>query len=484
MADLYVYFYELGVRVLKPGGLLSFIVTNKWMKAGYGEPLRRFFSEKAWVRSVVDFGHAKQIFEEADVFPCIVVVEKPTPAPKPKTTRLCTIPREQLRIGDLSVQIEREGGDMDLAQLGATGWQLEPRAVFALLKKVESCGISLRELATVEPLSGIKTGLNEAYLIDQDTYREIVATDPGSTALMKPFLRGQDFSRWRAESQGLRMITLASSENRDWPWSNLGVEAEAMFRKTYPAIYAHLNKFRDDLQKRQDQGRYWWELRSCAYWAAFEKPKIMFPEITWRPEWCLDAAGTLCNNTAYFLPTDDLWLLAVTNAPITWWFAWRRAMHGKDEALRFIKAFVQDLPIPRPTQVQRNEADESVRRLIEITASQQQTQRTVLDWLRVEYAIEKPGNKLQCLTGLDSDSFVAEVKRIRGRKLPLTAAGLSALREEYTRTIEPARALATEALKLERTLGDLVNQAYGLTPDEIGLMWETAPPRLPIPRPE
>jgi type II restriction/modification system DNA methylase subunit YeeA len=80
MADIYVYFYELGLRLLKPGGLLSFIVTNKWMKAGYGEPLRRFFSEKAWVRSVVDFGHAKQIFVEADVFPSIIVVEKPTEA--------------------------------------------------------------------------------------------------------------------------------------------------------------------------------------------------------------------------------------------------------------------------------------------------------------------------------------------------------------------------------------------------------------------
>lgn len=101
MADLYVYFYELGVRVLRPGGLLSFIVTNKWMKAGYGEPLRRFFSEKAWVRAVVDFGHAKQIFEEADVFPSILVVQKPMEAPKPKTARLCIIPREQLRIDDL-----------------------------------------------------------------------------------------------------------------------------------------------------------------------------------------------------------------------------------------------------------------------------------------------------------------------------------------------------------------------------------------------
>lgn len=86
-------------------------------------------------------------------------------------------------------------------------------------------------------------------------------------------------------------------------------------------------------------------------------------------------------------------------------------------------------------------------------------------------------------TGLDSDTFIAEVKRIRGRKQPLTAAGVSGLRDEYTRTIEPARTLAAEALQLETQLSDLVNQAYGLTEEEIALMWETAPPRMPIPPP-
>ena len=153
MADLYVYFYELGVRLLKPGGLLCFIVTNKWMKAGYGEPLRRFFSEKAWVRSVVDFGHAKQIFEEVDVFPSIILVEKPNEAPKPKTARLCTIPREQLRIDDLSVQIEREGAEMELAQLGAGGWQLgADRRLFTCSTRSAKRGSPLKEFAGAEPL--------------------------------------------------------------------------------------------------------------------------------------------------------------------------------------------------------------------------------------------------------------------------------------------------------------------------------------------
>jgi hypothetical protein len=114
---------------------------------------------------------------------------------------------------------------------------------------------------------------------------------------------------------------------------------------------------------------------------------------------------------------------------------------------------------------------------------QLQPQRTLLDRLRVEYGIEKPSNKLLALTDLDSNTWVSEVKRIRGKKQPLSSAGLHALRDEYARTIEPARALAAETLTLELTLSDLVNQAYALTPAELALMWQTAPPRMPIPPP-
>ena len=88
------------------------------------------------------------------------------------------------------------------------------------------------------------------------------------------------------------------------------------------------------------------------------------------------------------------------------------------------------------------------------------------------------------LTNLDSDAFVAEVKKLRGKKNPLSVAALRSLRDEHARTIEPARIQAAEALNLERQISDLVNEAYGLTPDEVALMWKTAPPRMPIPKPE
>ncbi|HWA96943.1 MAG TPA: N-6 DNA methylase [Pirellulales bacterium] len=480
MADLYVYFYELGLRLLKPGGLLSMIVTNKWMKSGYGEPLRRLFAEAAWVESVVDFGHAKQIFEDADVFPSIIVARKPTAAPKPSSARLCSIPRDQLRIDDLSRQIEAEGVELPLQQLGADTWQLEPGGVTKLMAKIRAAGVPLAEIAGAKPLVGIKTGYNDAFLVDTATRDAIISADPSCLEVLKPFYRGQDFTRWAADWAGLWMIVLRSSDNYAWPWADAGGNAEAVFKRTYPALHDRALRYRDELQKRQDQGRYWWELRSCAYWAEFDRPKIMYPEITWRADWGLDRRGTLCNNTAYILPREDAWILAVANAPITWWFSWRTAMHGKDEALRFIKDYVQTMPIPRPSDRQRSAGESIVARLIESAEAQHELRRTLLDWLRVEHSVEKPSLKLQSPADLDSDAFVAEVKRIRGKKNPLSAAALKSLRDEHARTIEPARAQAAEALALERRLSDLVNEAYGLTPDEVALMWQTAPPRMPF----
>jgi hypothetical protein len=483
MADLYVYFYELGLRLLKPGGRLSFIVTNKWMKASYGEPLRRFFGKQAWIESVVDFGHAKQIFEDADVFPSILVARRPTDEPKPTTARLCSIPREQLRIDDLSRQIEEEGVELSLAQLGADAWQLESDAVTKLCERIRNERIPLGEYVGTKPIVGIKTGLNEAFLIDTPTKNTLIEADAACAGIIKPFVRGQDVDRWTSGWAGLWMIVIRSSGDHAWPWSDAGENTEDVFRRTYPSIHARFKPLEAALRKRQDQGRNWWELRACAYWDKFEKPKIVYQEIQFHPCYAFDRAGMFGNNKTFFVPSGDLYLLALLNSPLMWWHNWRYLPHMKDEALSPVGFLMESLPIARPGDSVRERTVQGAQRLLEIRQSEQSVCRDILDWLRVEHEIEKASTKLQSPLGLDSDGFVAEVKKVRGRGKPLSAAALRNLREEYVRTIEPARQLVAESLMLERQISDLVNEAYGLTPDEVDLLWDTAPPRMPIPDP-
>ena len=481
MADLYVYFYELGLRVLRAGGRLSFVVTNKWMKAGYAEPLRRFFSETAWTESVIDFGHAKQIFEDADVFPSIIVLRKPTQEPRPETLRVCSIPRETLRVDDLSQQIADEGFKMPAAQLNSDAWQIEPSSVSKLMAKIAAQGVALSAFVGSKPLTGIKTGFNEAYLIDTATKTALVKSDPRCANIIRPYVRGADIGRWTNLPGGYWMIAMKSSGDFKWPWSDLTeAEAERVFATEYPSIYQHMKSYEASLRKRQDQGRFWWELRSCAYWDRFNPIKIFYQLIQFHPCFAFDDNGVLGNNKTAFIQSSDLYLIAVLNSPLMWWHNWRFLPHMKDEALAPNPTVLESIPIAEPTSKLRMAVETRTRRLIEIEKSIQATRVLMLDWLKCEHGIHTPSMRLQEMIPLDSDAFIAEVKKLRGRSNPLTAAAIKSLRDEDVRTLVPVRALRDEAMFLERQVSDFVNSAYGLTSSEVDLMWDTAPPRMPI----
>src|SRR5262249_31410093 len=156
---------------------------------------------------------------------------------------------------------------------------------------------------------GVLTGLNEAFLIDTPTKERLVRDDPHSADVIRPFLRGQDMNRWEADWRQYWLIVLKSSGDHAWPWSSGGEDAESIFEQSFPALYRRFKPLEDRLRQRQDQGRYWWELRSCAYYDRFDRPKIFYPDITWRSQFSVDTQGRFSNNTVYFLPTASAWLL-------------------------------------------------------------------------------------------------------------------------------------------------------------------------------
>ena len=145
--------------------------------------------------------------------------------------------------------------------------------------------------------------------------------------------------------------------------------------------------------------------------------------------------------------------------------------------------YVETLPIPSTNKDNMLKSDVIALRLISISRDKLSTRKDLLDWLKVEFEIAEPNMKLQNPIGLDSDAFVQEVKKGRGKSKDLSSPQLKKLRDEYARVIDPARMLADEAKGLELQIHDLVNEAYGLTPEEVRLMWDTAPPRMPIARP-
>lgn len=167
----------------------------------------------------------------------------------------------------------------------------------------------------------------------------------------------------------------------------------------------------------------------------------------------------LGNNKTFFVPSDDLYLLAVLNSPLMWWHNWRYLPHMKDEALSPVGCLMESLPIARPSDSIRERTVQGAQRLIEIRQSERSVCRDILDWLRVEHEIEKPSMKLQSPLGLNSDSFVAEVKKLRGKKHPLSAAALRSLRNEYAPAIEPARHGSLPSARNSVSVRDTVNHS-------------------------
>ena len=362
-ADISVYFYKRAAELLKQGGILTYICTNKFMRSGYGKNLRQFLSAEMSLQRLLDFGSVA-VFEAA-VDTCIVLVEKEAPAAK-HHFRAAPL-RQSTEDFTVTEAFETQSFLMQASQLTAAEWVLTSPEAIALLKKLQDTGVPL---GGAQLFFGIKTGCNDAFIIDETVRQQLTSEDANSGELIKPLLRGRDVRRWQAKWANRYLITIASSANREWPWSDAGDEASAerIFAKTYPAVHRYLSGYRERLIARADKGTFYWELRSCAYYDAFTEPKVIYPDISPFMRACYDTTNALCLQTTYVLPTTDFSLLAILNSRVFDWYARHKFQSLNDPwaggGLRFIRQYMAHAPIAARTASQQAELSRLVAEIL------------------------------------------------------------------------------------------------------------------------
>ena len=347
-ADLYVYFYERGFQILRNNGVLTYISSNKYFRSAYGKKLRDFLARHATVSQLIDFGDAPVFTSIA--YPSIITASK-AHAQGNHLRALNWEPGPS--IDEFGAVFQMKGFTMPQNALTADSWRLASPTVLNLLEKLRNAGKPLDEYVEGRFYSGIKTGLNKAFVVDRTTRDRLIAEHPSSSEVLKPFLRGQDVKRWQVNFAEQYLIKIESSENRVHPWSSQSLgEAEEIFANTYPAIHAHFEPFREQLINRYDQGKYFWELRSCAYWEEFKQPKIVYPDIAQGTEFSFDDSGYFWGNTSYLLPTQKMWLLGLLNSKTVFWFYTKTSTQIRGGFVRFIAQYVSQIPIPsiKPAQ--------------------------------------------------------------------------------------------------------------------------------------
>jgi len=336
-ADYCVYFVENSLNVLKEKGYHSFIITNKWLRARYGKKLRKYLAKEVSIKKLIDFNGVR-VFKGAtnDVLIYIIKKSKEEIGDICYSGELSKFTRDIDGAGSVEELVNRNLIHVDQRRLGEE-WNLVSKKAEEIKKWIEKNGIKLKDL-DVGIYLGIKTGFNEAFIIDDTTRKELIEKDPKSAEIIKPLLRGKDIGRYYIGWDRKYLILAKNGIN---------------IPKEYPAIYEHLSQWKDKLEKRWDQGDYWYNLRHCAYYEEFEKPKIVYPDISERGGFSYDTNAYYTNNTTYFIISKNpLYLLCLLNSIlINFYFKMLGAQLGS-EGLRYFTQYVEQLPIPQIPEFQ------------------------------------------------------------------------------------------------------------------------------------
>ena len=305
-ADLFVYFFERELKMLKDNGYFGMIVSNKWLKSGYGLSLRKFINN-FWIEQFIDFGDLP-VFQDATTYPCIIIIKKTNK----KNTKIKTCKIKTLTFSSLDSYIEQNKFVVDQSDLDLAGWEFQDKTSTKILDKIKSSSITLKEFAGNKVFRGILTGFNEAFVIDSETRKSLIGQDPKNIELIKPFISGSELKRYGVETKNEYLI-----------FSRRGVNIEH-----YPIIKKYLEKYKDELTPKKNSkqmvgrkpGDYsWYELQdSISYYKEFDKPKIMFGEVQVSPKFYLDRSNYYPNKTIFIISKDDPALVAFLNSKLSW----------------------------------------------------------------------------------------------------------------------------------------------------------------------
>jgi hypothetical protein len=336
-ADLYVYFVELSMKLLRSEGDFTFIIPNKWMRAGYGKSLRGFV-QKFSIEQMLDFGDLP-VFEEATTYPSIIHLSKGKPKEQFSAANIQTLDFPS----GMPVYINKNKITILTAELQPEGWTLTDSKVQKLLAKIRSKGIPLGEYVNGKIFRGVLTGLNEAFVIDQDTRDRLVEEDPKSAEIIKPFLAGRDIKRYQQPVSDKYLI-----------FTRRGINIE-----NYPAILKHLEQFRTQLEPKpknhsgswpgRKQGTYkWYEIQDAVdYYEEFEKEKILWPGITSVINaFALDSKNYYGNDNNQLIITSDKALLGILNSKLVKLYLMNTADYVRGGFIRLKISYVSSIPIP------------------------------------------------------------------------------------------------------------------------------------------
>ncbi|AJD02494.1 type IIS restriction/modification enzyme [Campylobacter lari] len=376
-SDIYTYFYELGFNVLKQNGVLSFITSNKYTRAGYGEPLREFLLKNTTLLEYIDLNGIK-VFDSATVDTSILSFEKAKT--KDSSFKYLAPNTELLKENDFSIESILNFNKIAQNSLSKESFTFNDESTNALKAKIEKHGTPLKDWHGLNINYGIKTGYNEAFIITTEKRDEILAkckdeAEKERTAkLIRKMLRGRDIKRYSYEWAGLWVINTHNGYK-----SKSGEKIEAINIDEYPSLKQHLKPYYKTLEKRTDKGKTPYNLRNCAYLEEFEKEKIGWQRVTQEPSFILENECVLLDSMAFMVGNSKnelKYLLGFLNSSLIFYYFKNIGHLYSDKGFLLSNQYVEKFPIPKINSKNEKLANELISLVDEILKAKEQDKNT------------------------------------------------------------------------------------------------------------
>ncbi|HUY31290.1 MAG TPA: TaqI-like C-terminal specificity domain-containing protein, partial [Pirellulales bacterium] len=333
--DLYVYFIEREHELLRRGGRFGMIVSNKFLRANYGQKVRELLASAGNIDRIVDLA-GLPVFRGATVRTIVLLTTKggdKGPLVYSPPVGLETFLGVESGARTLDSAVDLAAFDVPPNQLSSDGWNFGRADAAKLLAKLRRAGASLVETVGGKICMGIKSGLTDAFVVSRKQRNAIVKANPKAAEVLRPFLQGRDIRPYWIDQRDEFLI-----------YTYKGIDIDP-----YPAVLEHLRPFKKQLQKRATKQE-WYELQQpqWAYRELMERPKIVFPDIATTCRFALDTRGRFGANTVYFLPIDDPTLLGILNSRLAQFYFARTcaALEGPGESyLRFFGQYLEGFPV-------------------------------------------------------------------------------------------------------------------------------------------
>jgi type I restriction-modification system DNA methylase subunit len=450
-SDLFAYFYELSFSLLKTGRYFGFI-SNSFNKTKGGSNLRKYLQNNVTFDKLLDFTNV-QIFKGATTYPVILVAKNEKPKPNSSFDYLL-IPKsssaDSINIASVDINV------MNQAILNSDSWNFGSDKISMVLEKIKA-NRPLKEQFG-KSYRGLLTGLNEAFIIDEETKDRLIREDAKSAELIKPLYEGKDLSKW-ASPEIKKYIILIPKGYSD--------KLSIGFDKTYPAIYNYLLQFKEKAEKRFDQGDYWWELRNCAYYDLFEQPKIVWPNLQSINKFSLDSSNYYINNPSAILPINYKTLLNILNSKIVWIFLTSICAMRSGGYIEVKPQYFEQIPVPDLSKIDKKPFEELAETVINLTNSRQSKIDTFHKLLLSDLKLTGLTGKLELFYKYDVTSFLSELKK---QKIELSLKDKAEWMEYFDKCVSEIKTIQAEIDKTEKEIDQMVYQLYGLTPEEIQIV--------------